>query len=368
MAGGELAGWWLAMCAAVAAGFRFAGWAGGPFGVTGLALLGGAAIGFGVALARGFGARRVIRAAAAGFSGTGGSGGPGIGRQGLRSVVAPVSRVPRGVTVDAGIPYGPHPRHLLDRIGPAPDGVARPALVHVHGGGWWRGRRHTQARPMIHGLAASGWQVFTPSYRLSPEVAVPGHLVDIKRAIAWIRDNAEAVGVDPSFVAVAGGSTGGNLAALVALTMGDTDLQPGFEGADTTVQACVPLYGVHDLLDEAGHPLWPYLESQVVQVSPATDPEAWRRSSPIRLARPKRPPFLIVHGAGDTLVGADLSRRLAAALRTAGGPPVAHLEVPWANHGFDYFAGPRGAAMAAAISGYLHRLRSEQRQAMEEAG
>jgi acetyl esterase/lipase len=197
--------------------------------------------------------------------------------------------------------------------------------------------------------------VFTPSYRLSPEVAFPQHLIDVKRAVAWVRSNAASLGVDPSFVGVAGGSAGGNLAALAGLTMGDPALQPGFEDADTSVQMCVPLYGVHDMLDAGGRPLWPYLVEVVMQTEPAVDPEGWRRASPSRCATAVRPPFLVIHGAVDSLVPPQTSRRLVEALQEAGGPEVRYLEVPWASHGFDFFAAPRGRAVAAVVIDALDR-------------
>ena len=51
----------------------------------------------------------------------------------------------------------------------------------------------------------------------------------------------------PAFIAVSGGSAGGHLGALLALTPGDPAFQPGFEEADTSVDACVPFYGVYDM-------------------------------------------------------------------------------------------------------------------------
>ncbi len=220
---------------------------------------------------------------------------------------------------------------------------------------------------MIHRLAAAGWQVFTPSYRLSPEATYPDHLIDVKRAVAWVRTNAQSLGVDPGFIAIAGGSTGGNLAALAALTADDTTLQPGFEDSDASVQACIPLYGVHDLLKEDGAALWPYLETSVMKSAAREDARRWRAASPIHRASVRRPPFCVIHGGADTLVRPELSRRLVAALRDAGGPPVGYLEVPWGNHGFDFFAGPRGRVTTAAIVAVLEHLHADYRSNVGDA-
>ncbi len=361
MAGGELAGWLLVIAGGLLVGFRVAGWAGGPAGVIGQVLLGVAVCEFGLALVRGFRSAPPARVALCEF--TGGDGTIEWSRVG--SLLAPIARAPRGLTIERAISYGSHPRHLLDRIGPPVGAGPRPALVYVHGGGWWRGRRTTQARPMIYRLASAGWQVFTPSYRLSPEATMPDHVVDIRRAIAWVRANAAAHGVDPGFIAVAGGSTGGNLAALAALAGDDPATQPGFEEGDASVQACVPLYGVHDLLDDGGRPLWPYLAATVMKSDPAEQPEAWRRASPARSATANRPPFFVIHGGSDNVVGPELSRRLVTALRDAGGPAVGHLEVPWGNHGFDFFAGPRGRVVASAAVRALEHVHAGYRSGVE---
>ena len=66
------------------------------------------------------------------------------------------------------------------------------------------------------------------NYRLSPKATWPDHIVDCKRAVAWVRDHIAEYGGDPTFLAVSGGSADGHLAALVALTPNATEWQPGF--------------------------------------------------------------------------------------------------------------------------------------------
>ncbi len=346
LAGGELAGWFLMITAAVIWSAWAIGWADGWIGTVALVILGAALVAFMVALARGFAAGTAVLRQT----------GSARRRPPALSAVMPLARRPRGVETTPALRYGPHERHLVDVTRSARPEGPMPVLVHVHGGGWLRGRRHTQARPLVYRLARAGWAVLTPSYRLSPEATFPDHLVDVKRVIAWARAQAEELSVDPAFIAVAGGSTGGNLAALAALTAGDSRLQPGFEAADTSVQACVPLYGVHDLLRRDGRPLWPYLVSAVMKSEPGTDPEAWERASPTRMANGHGTPFVVIHGTHDTLVGPGQSRRLVEALTAAGGPLPIHLEVRHGNHGFDYFAGPRGRATAMAVETVLDRL------------
>lgn len=83
------------------------------------------------------------------------------------------------------------------------------------------------------------------NYRLRPAVTFPDHLIDVKKVIAWAREHARDYGADPSAVFVAGSSSGGQLAALAALTSNDPRYQPGFEHADTSVNAAICLHGYY---------------------------------------------------------------------------------------------------------------------------
>ena len=232
------------------------------------------------------------------------SGGPvRLRRLRLLRVLWPYPRVPRRWRLAPALSYGPDPAHLADRYRLREQRGPAPVLVQVHGGGWTGGRPGRQGRPLVHRLALQGWVVFDLEYRLSPRATFPDQLIDVKRAIAWIRATAAEHGAAPSFVAVAGGSAGGHLAALAALTGGDPAYQPGFEEADTTVQACVPVYGVHELLDDVGRPKWPYLASHVLKVTPEAESGGLAPGLPGAL----RP------GGPTSLPGGPRGRRLAGA-------------------------------------------------------
>ena len=270
-------------------------------------------------------------------------------RLSLGRVLLPTVRVPGGLEVAADLRYGPDPAQLVDRYRRRDGADPAPAVIQVHGGGWTGGCRGRQARPLLHHLAVQGWVVFEMTYRLSPKATFPDQLDDVRRALDWVRSTADDHGVDPSFLALTGGSAGGQMAALAALDPGGPP-----------VQACIPLYGVHDLLDEDGGPLWPYLASHVLKVRPEDDPGAWKAASPVRSAHADRPPFLVVHGARDALVRPDHSRRLVKALRAAGGPGVGLAEIPGATHGFDSIPSVRSIRLADAVLEVLERLREQQ--------
>ena len=113
-----------------------------------------------------------------------------------------------------------------------------------------------------------------------------GHIVDVKRAIAWVRDNIADYGGDPDYLVVTGGSAGGHLAALAALTPGDPAFQPGFEEADTSVQAAVPFYGVYDFAGSTGLANAigmrdAFLGPRVLQTTWQDAPDVYEAASPI---------------------------------------------------------------------------------------
>ena len=82
--------------------------------------------------------------------------------------------------------------------------------------------KHEQALPLMNHLAARGWVCVAANYRLSPRATFPDHLIDLKRALAWIREHIAEFGGDPGFVAATGGSAGGHLSSLLSLTAGAT--------------------------------------------------------------------------------------------------------------------------------------------------
>ena len=148
-------------------------------------------------------------------------------------------------------------RNLLDVIRPkaANAGDKRPVLLQIHGGAWIVGDKKGQGQPlMTHMAAEHGWVCVAINYRLSPHSTFPDHIVDVKRAFAWIRAHIDEYGGDPDFVCVTGGSAGGHLAALTALSANEPRFQPGFEHVDTTVAAAVPFYGVYDLAGPCAQP------------------------------------------------------------------------------------------------------------------
>lgn len=252
-------------------------------------------------------------------------------------------------------------RLRLDVYMPQEPGSNRPAVMQIHGGGWVVGDKRTQGIPLCLHLARCGWVVFNVNYRLSPGATFPDHLVDLKRALAWIRAHAAEYGVDPSFVAVTGGSAGGHLAALMALTQNDARYQPGFEDADTSIQAAVPFYGVYDFTNRFGafHPIFVkrLLQAHVMKAFFDEEPEKFAEASPIDRVGPDAPPFFVIHGDRDTMAPLSDARKFVAALRSVSKSPVLFAEIRGAQHAFDMLTSPRSVPVIEGVERFLEEVR-----------
>ncbi len=259
----------------------------------------------------------------------------------------------------ATVRYGPHGRaNTLDiwRRRDLPRDGHAPVLVHIPGGAWVLGWRRGQGYPLLGYLAASGWVCVSIDYRVSPAHTWPDHIVDVKRALAWVKQNIADAGGDPNFVVLTGESAGGHLAALAALTPNDPRFQPGFADVDISVVAAVPVYGRYDWFstDGAGRAEFiAFLERFVVKRRRADDPQIFLDASPIKRLSSGAPPFFVLHGRDDSLIPVSEARDFVSALREVSTSPVAYAELPGAQHAFDIFGSPRARHSATAIGRFL---------------
>ena len=234
-----------------------------------------------------------------------------------------------------------------------------PVLLQVHGGGWSMGEKHHQGRPLMNQMAAQGWVCVAINYRLAPRDGWPAHIVDVKRAIAWVKEHIADYGGNPDYLVITGGSAGGHLAALAALTPGDPDFQPGFEDADTSVQAAVPFYGIYDFAGSTGlrnatEMRDTFLGPRVMQSTWQDFPELFEAASPILRVTADAPDFFVLHGTLDSLVSVDQARLFVAELRRTSKKSVVYAELPGAQHAFDTFHSIRSAHAVRAVDRYLN--------------
>jgi acetyl esterase/lipase len=212
-----------------------------------------------------------------------------------------------------------------------------PAVIIIHGGGFNDGDKDRRREINIGShLARRGYVGMSIDYLLwskgTKNPTWPRNLYDAKQAVRWLRHNADRLGIDPDRIGVIGGSAGGNLAAMLALTARDDGLEPPDDDTTSTrVRCAVNLYGAVDLLN--------YHDMKMFLATRLEAPDAYRRASPISYASPGDAPMLILHGTGDAVVAVSQSRTLAAILE-ANGVEHEYVEIPDAPHTFDLDYGP----------------------------
>lgn len=207
-------------------------------------------------------------------------------------------------------------------------------------------------------LAARGWICVAINYRLAPRHPFPAQIIDVKQALAWVRGHIAEYGGDPGYLALTGGSAGGHLTALAALTPNDPDFQPGFEDADTSVQCAVPFYGVYDLAGSSGLRSAElmrdrFLAPRVFHATWADHPERFEAASPLLRIGPEAPDFFVIHGAADTMVEVEQGRLFVQRLRQVSRRTVVYAELPGAQHAFDVFGSIRSEFVIRAVARFL---------------
>jgi acetyl esterase/lipase len=265
----------------------------------------------------------------------------------------------------SSVRYGDHPSQLLDvwRSKDLPTQPA-PVMIFLPGGAWVHGSRILQGYALMSHLAEQGWVCLSIDYRVAPNHAWPQHITDVKTAIAWARANVDKFGGDRNFVAIAGTSAGGHLAALAGLTPNDVEYDaPLPEGSDTSVDAVVGIYGRYDWEDRSTverERFVDFLERVVVKRKINKRPELFRKASPIARVHADAPPFLVLHGSGDTVIPVQQARDFVEKLKGVSRSAVSYAELPGAGHGFDMTDGARTGSAATAIGLFLNQVRRNQ--------
>ncbi len=281
--------------------------------------------------------------------------------------VAPGAHVERDVTF-ATVPGTD--RKLLADIWSPPDGVVSSGLgfIYLHGGGYSAFDKGGPTESWFRHLAAQGHVVMDVSYRLIQEANVPGMQGDVKRAVAWLKHNADRYGVNPDNIVLGGGSAGSHLALLAAYAPHHPLLTPeDVRGVDLSVRGVIGYYNAGDYRRESNVVVTPTaLERAVRKVltyifeswlgselavddtgdwdphlfvggEPDEWPELYRQVSPITHIGPNTPPTLQFMGEHDLYVSrSGFVLALHRKLQEAGVPSV-YMEFPRTDHAFDMF-------------------------------
>lgn len=197
-----------------------------------------------------------------------------------------------------------------------------PAVVIIHGGGWTGGDKGARREINIGTtLVSHGYVCLSINYALAKpgSPTFPQNIQDCKRAVRWLRKNADRLQLDADQIGAIGGSAGGHLTALLAVSGPEVGLDPA-EDAEYScrIQAAVPMYPHCASSWEGQVPPKPYPSLPMFAAPQAEAPELWDSASPIKQLSKDDPPLLILHGTADKTTPLDQSTRFHEAAQQAG--------------------------------------------------
>lgn len=269
----------------------------------------------------------------------------------LSLALVPLRAADPAVQVMTDLPFLATDRtEKLDLYLPAPPAAGKlsPAVVWIHGGGWAGGTKNEARAKNICGiLVRAGYVAISVDYRLGSG-AWPTNLFDCKNAVRFLRANAAKYQIDPNRIAVAGGSAGGHLALMVALTAGKAGLEPTgadtpYAGVSSAVRAVINMYGITNLItrqvtEKSGRPTGERRSlGTALKIFGADSDTAdlLRLASPVTHVTKASPPMLSLHGRSDATVDYPQAEELDRVARERG---AAHTLVLFdgVGHTFDF--------------------------------
>jgi acetyl esterase/lipase len=235
-----------------------------------------------------------------------------------------------------------------------PDNANGHAIIVIPGSGWHQPRSY-DATPLnkpdeislkILGrdlLLESGYTLFIPNHRSAPLFRYPAAVEDVRRAVRFVRHQAEQYHIDPAHIGAIGHSSGGHLVSMLGLMDGvgePYDPSP-VNQESSKVQAVVAIAAPTDLLGFAMGPeghrgavtsfvgsyIMFWLPKEIEKIEYTT----YATASPITYVTPDDPAFLVVHGTSDHIVPFSQSEILVEKL-TEAGVPVEFVSIKGGNH------------------------------------
>jgi acetyl esterase/lipase len=171
----------------------------------------------------------------------------------------------------------------------------RPLAIYVHGGGMTTGDKADINNLFLDALASAGYAVASINYRLAPQYKFPAQIQDVKCAIRYLRANALTYGFNGSEIFAFGTSSGGELAAIAALTGSHSAFDTGpYLNESSSLTAIVDMFGPTNLTSWASY-------SDVQKVF-GNNQSLMVLASPTHYFTSNSPPILIIQGDNDTSV------------------------------------------------------------------
>lgn len=231
-------------------------------------------------------------------------------------------------------------------INAAPVDRLRPAILHMHGGGFVVGTAASSISTLQQIASEHDCVIVTVDYRLAPETPFPGSLEDNYAALKWLHGSAEALGMDPTRIAVMGESAGGGHAAMLAIAARDRGevpvafqllIYPMLDDRTGSTRRVPSYIGAYIWVPASNRFGWTSLLGV-----PAGSPVVPAGAVPARVEHlAGLPPAFIGVGSIDLFIDEDMdyAKRLINA-----GVPTQLCVVPGGYHGFDGIASGANAS------------------------
>lgn len=212
---------------------------------------------------------------------------------------------------------------MLDFIRPRAGQGPFPLVIWLHGGGWRAGDRSDYHGGLM-GLANQGWAGATVQYRFAPKHKFPAQVDDVRKALAFLRTNAQRYNIDPNRIGVVGASAGGHLALMLGLTP-ESNGQPS-PGIRAVVSFAGPAHFPSWRIGELGETILRNgmgvngLDGLIADFLGTADRNApvMAVASPVTYVHKGNPAVLSLQGSADPLSPPQQAQVLHAALRKAG--------------------------------------------------
>ena len=259
------------------------------------------------------------------------------GREDIIDAVNMIPHMPeeaaKGIRKMLDVAYSEEKDAKMDLYFPENQAEKAPVFIEVHGGAWFFGQKSSvEFQPFLYGLER-GFVVISLGYTLAPQGHYPLPVVQIRKAIKYLKEHAEELGIDAEEITILGGSAGAHLAGLACLSAGDDYLKEYVEKDEALVKNLILWFGCFNYLIGKRLEAWQYRNffGDIDE-----NPKAYQDmllSNPALHVSDKMPRTLLVHGSKDGLVSYEQSVAMYGTMKAIGGEEKVELRL---KEGWDH--------------------------------